>query len=889
MHPQLSLPILSPTHSKSSLSKPSARPQKPEPCKTSDFPEVHLFSSELLSSHLNSFSSSQNKGESRADFFDSLRKLPLLSKRQTEEASPTIAYLNECHRQSLSPIPLGLAGSDSNSISVQNFSMGDNYAKAFSKGIKRLKNLEKLNLCANSLSPRGTKVILSKVTLKPLKELNLKDNRMNIKSVTPLISLIQKQNATLRYLNLENTRLSQKDLGKLCEALGNDRILNFLGLAMNSLGAEAAVPIKSMLVENHYLKKLDLHWNNLKDRGTLLVFEGLSKNDSLKELDLSWNSIGNSREKGCIKSISNCFAKIQGLAHLDLSFNSLTGEECVELGRGLEANHDILGIHMMGNEGIVDSQGFVLRSSGSTHFEQSHLFKRIFQEVKKVKLSLKRPKIKCWICEEWVEMKFVWNLNQSESSSNGDMFIHLECDEFQPDLMTFVRDSYEIRRVVPQGEVRFFFTKNNFLLRSKEYDFHELSRPEEHEIKFSEKFHVSLTLHVINKTIARGTPCDYRNPFKSLPRNPRFIYSPAQEKMERVNWSISRSLFKDYKFLNDELVAECLEFDWNQSKLMSWVKVNEQAGLKDLLRGWYFKIIETFRFLGSQSGNEFFTVGSNVLNEFLNQCNVFDSKYDQSDLGVNWNSVLVSKEKKQPYNPGNALVRYQFTELLVRIAYDRYVRTKKSPDIIKGFSMFLEEKIGHGLSLNNSQIWREQEYLHETVDVVLKSFKPIIGYIFKTYSGKKSLPSQKPFMSIEEFKQLCLDAKIISEKLAARDLEGCFVLSMIVQVDELFEKKHIEMTFVEFLEALCRVCWFLNTETANHEEVEMSEFKKIGIHVDLKEKIEKAMWNLYHLCPKQLQDNFSFPNQQVYKSFMYKFERMPTTIKETYKDMDDDF
>ena len=837
-----------------------------------------------------SASLSPTKADNRVNFFESLRKLPLLEKRQQEEVSVSMAYINECFRQSLSPIPVGLACSNSDSVSVQNYGMGDNYAKAFSKGVTKMKNLEKLNLGANSLSPRGTKVILTKVALKPLKELNLKDNRMNLKSLKPLISIFQKENPTLKYLNLENTRISEKEIVRLCEVIANDRVLIFLGLAMNSLGTTSALALKSMLSENHYLKKLDLHWNNLKDQGSLQIFEGLCKNDSLKELDISWNSIGQSRDKTHVRSISACLSKIQGLAHLDLSFNSLNNEECKVLSEGLRRNHDLLGIHLMGNEGFIDSQGFLVPTNQTMHFEQSHLFKRLFDDIRTVQLSLKRrPKLRCWICEGWVEMKFVWTLGVSGGSNNGDMFIHLDCDNYEPDLMKFGNSTYEIKRVVPPGEVKFFFTKNNFMLRSKEYNLFELPKPEEKEIRFSEKVSVNLVLHVINKTSAKGPPCEYRNPFKTLPRNPKFNYQPPPDKWERVQWDIGKSLFKDYRMLNQKLAEDCFEFDWAQSKMQNWVKASEQDELKDLLKDHYQEIIETFRFLGSQSGNEYFTVGSNIFNEFLNQSNVFDSVYDQSDLGVNWNSVLVSKDKKQPYNPGNALVRYQFTEILVRIANDRYMRPKLCSSISEALKMLINEKIGLILTQNNSSLWRHKEYLCEAVDVVLKAYKPIIDSIFKVYSGKKSLPGQKPFMCIEEFRQMCFDGKIVPEKFPARELDGCFVLAMMVQVDELFEKKHVEMTFVEFLEAFCRVSWYIQARNQDKEkEQSFSEFSKVGIEVELKEKIEKAMWNLFQLCPRTVQDSFAFPNQEVYKSFMYKFERMPTTIKETYKDSDDE-
>ena len=106
---------------------------------------------------------------------------------------------------------------------------------------------------------------------------------------------------------------------------------------------------------------------------------------------------------------------------------------------------------------------------------------------------------------------------------------------------------------------------------------------------------------------------------------------------------------------------------------------------------------------------------------------------------------------------------------------------------------------------------------------------------------------------------------------------------MMVQIDELYEKRHIEMSFIEFLEALCRICWYLDVKSNNTEDFEINRSID-GIEIELTKKIEKAMWNLYNLCSKTVQDSFIFPTQQTYKTFMYKFERKPTSIWDLYKD-----
>ena len=823
-----------------------------------------------------------NAAESRIEFFENLKNLPNINKKPPVEPSVSIAYLTECHKKGLSPMPLGLASLTSSSVDICNFGIGDNYAKAFSKGIKRVQGLEKLNVGSNSLSPRGTSYIISNISLQPLKELNLKDNHINFNTMKPLVNLIQKQAPSLKYLNLENTKLLDTDAAKLCEALCNDRVLNFLGLAMNSLGFIAAAAIKTMLNENHYLKKLDLHWNSMKDSDGVLIFEGLCKNDSLKEIDLSWNSFGKNLDPSNIKKISSLLPKIQGLAHLDLSFNYLTANECNILSEGLKENHNILGLHLLGNEGYIDSQGFLLASPKSFHFEQSHLFRRIFGDSKAKKKSSKNDS-RCWVCEQWIEMAFFYN-PIVPASQNDQIFIHLDCDDYEPDLMVKSHDFFEIHRVVPPGEITFFFSKNLSPMRSKEYELLELRDPIEKEIHYSNEYSDSFIIHVINKANVKGKICDYKQPFNTSPRKPRFIYNPPTALPIRIKWDVSTSLFKDYKLLDNKLAMECFEFDWNCSKLQNWIKVQEQEALKAVISEHYYEIIETFRSLASQGGNEYFTIGTNIFTDFLNQGNLIDNLYEASDLGVNWNSVIIPKDKRQPYNPGNALVRYEFMELLVRIANDRYLRNKLSSTPSEAFQKLLDDNIRLLLSSYDSNKWRKSYYMIEEVDIVLKSYKPILENIFKIYSGKKSLPGQKPFMCLEEFRQLCIDGKLIPEKLPTREIDSCFSLAMMVQVDELYEKKHIEMSFVEYLEALCRISWYLDIKASSTEEIEINRSLSIS-DVELTQKIEKAMWNLYNLCSKTVQDNFIFPTQQTYKTFMYKFEKKSISIRNLYKDM----
>ena len=60
-------------------------------------------------------------------------------------------------------------------------------------------------------------------------------------------------------------------------------------------------------------------------------------------------------------------------------------------------------------------------------------------------------------------------------------------------------------------------------------------------------------------------------------------------------------------------------------------------------------------------------------------------------------------------------------------------------------------------------------------------------------------------MSLTEFTALIVASDCLSDNFGAKQIANQFNLSMMTQVDELEKDKHINMAFVEFLEAIVRV------------------------------------------------------------------------------------
>ena len=60
-------------------------------------------------------------------------------------------------------------------------------------------------------------------------------------------------------------------------------------------------------------------------------------------------------------------------------------------------------------------------------------------------------------------------------------------------------------------------------------------------------------------------------------------------------------------------------------------------------------------------------------------------------------------------------------------------------------------------------------------------------------------------MSLDEFTQMLGDAGLLNEHFGNREVGPLWNLSMMTNKDELNSERHLNMTFVEFLEAIARV------------------------------------------------------------------------------------
>ena len=160
--------------------------------------------------------------------------------------------------------------------------------------------------------------------------------------------------------------------------------------------------------------------------------------------------------------------KNKPLVHLDISNNNLSYEDCNLLSKELKLNHSLLGIHIEGNDMIIDSLGFITpiktEKKDTQFFTKSHLFNTLDSDKKLIKTNIDnvrniRSINKCWICENWREIEFVYKPKEPIIDPQYHLVkIHLNIDNWKPYDMIGDGKKYNIIRMCPPGNIYYFFT-----------------------------------------------------------------------------------------------------------------------------------------------------------------------------------------------------------------------------------------------------------------------------------------------------------------------------------------------------------------------------------------------------------------------------------------------
>ena len=251
------------------------------------------------------------------------------------------------------------------------------------------------------------------------------------------------------------------------------------------------------------------------------------------------------------------------MTHLNVSHNQLGVEDCKIISGSLKENHNLMGLHVEGNMGWIDSKGFLIpEAKGAELRQHATVYSRILPGLINDQLTKKSKEWKvscnCWVCEVWQEFTFEWDPVKSQE---GGEEIEKATDSYKVELvasyekwekqkMKYDSESvtYKLVAMVPPGKQQYGFIVNGGDVTIA-ID-HESGKRDATWGNYSENSVKKLPYRVNNVVIKRPSDFDVD---KSLePRS-----KEVKQKAKAGPWKFSKSMFaKDYQQDSEEFLDE---------------------------------------------------------------------------------------------------------------------------------------------------------------------------------------------------------------------------------------------------------------------------------------------------------------------------------------------
>mmetsp|Transcript_41069 Transcript_41069/g.39584 ORF Transcript_41069/g.39584 Transcript_41069/m.39584 type:complete len:237 (+) Transcript_41069:504-1214(+) len=194
---------------------------------------------------------------------------------------------------------------------------------------------------------------------------------------------------------------------------------------------------------------------------------------------------------------------------------------------------------------------------------------------------------------------------------------------------------------------------------------------------------------------------------------------------------------------------------------------------------------------------------------FCEKCNLFDKAIQIATIDRLFIATNVVLEKlEQEDNPDKALCRYEFYEILIRIAAAKFKDTGICPTINESLEKLLHEHVFLYASPESWQEFRDNELWKEDINDTLEANLEPLKQIYNSY-----FTPRKKFMDLSDAMSFMMkDSDLAIHEHEAVFLFGMSKMTVVLESENSHQYK--QMKFVEFLELLGRVAKakFVNTE-----------------------------------------------------------------------------
>jgi len=752
-------------------------------------------------------------------------------------------FSTACEAMGVAPVP-AIAKVAGSKLVLNRYQLQNGLCKALAKAIPALGQLKTLHLDQNAISDAGGAALIAGVAQQhAIQSFFYTRNELGLRVAEELAGLTE---SNVTEICFNGCKVVNSALPNVISAAL--RIKSLSKLSLSDIGLqESAISALISGLKRSKLSHLDLSYNQIPLSATKSFLTYLRRDTKLRYLDYSWNNLSSADNEvaymlGAILRAQSC------LVHLNLGSTQL-GEEGVRLVvQGVRKSRTLVGVHLTGNGVSGQLAEYISRMleakqehrliSDSASFRPAPLISSLPSVLPKrphnsspanlkVRDSLGRKQIAhrdslinihhsdsrdqdscilsrvlghaeiaeggqwvvsrhCWVCERWSIFTFgieESRLRRVESvevlrqrlGKEGKVVLKGSFNDWEElPLASLVENEYSISLLLPPGEHKFWFLYNQAdLCISPTY-----RSEEERKIKLNR---VKIPIRTVDVELMLA----------------------VREEKARV-FDKNKSVFKAFSEDTDALVDQMFANDMKHSKISRVVKEeSEFKAVVSLLRSNFKEIKEIFD--NTAASSNYPTIGWLDFTDFSTMCQLLDKKF-LNTAAIDRLFIAVNVElEAQDDNPNRELCRFEFFEIIVRIALCKYQELGISA--VQSLKKLLEEHIFRYGTGSNAIAFRKEKLYQVEVNDVLEVNLFNIQSLFSSYKEARS-----KHVSLKSLKSLLSKSSLPYND---RDLMRDFAFSKMSVLDESNSNgAHEKMVFVEFLEFLGRF-----SETAVREDV----------------------------------------------------------------------
>ncbi|KAK3240538.1 hypothetical protein CYMTET_49627 [Cymbomonas tetramitiformis] len=308
----------------------------------------------------------------------------------------------------------------------------------------------------------------------------------------------------------------------------------------------------------------------------------------------------------------------------------------------------------------------------------------------------------------------------------------------------------------------------------------------------------------------------------------------------RTPWKLPESIFRprlkesDAKaFHNTEKVErKMFEKDWDwldkKEKFTSMLERENKANpkgiakdkaiieMKDLIKKHYHILVSVFEYYAALGSGSPFHIQLNAYTTFLEDCQIPSSESQfckRSDCDTTFivaNYVAEKKGKVYEVNDEHALMRFEFLEVLIRIAISKYGKGQETEDPMGALEILIEKNILPNvpkIAQTNTDDHRKNRLYFEEVDIIYKANVNLLKAIYSRYRlPPRSGGLRKKVLHMDGWMELLDHTSLLDDQFTIQEGRLCYLWSRMMVAEEVLQfERYQAITFTDFLDALGRV------------------------------------------------------------------------------------